>query len=91
MLAIALSEATAPATTFVAVLLASSTPARAVSLIVVGIGATLLLFARARGRRRIEPALTWILTVVVLALLGAAALSLDPNVIFETSAGSWTA
>jgi len=55
------------------------------SLIVAGIGATLLMFARARGRRRIEPALTWILTVVVFALIGAAALSLDRNFIFETS------
>lgn len=47
----------------------------AVSLVGAGAGAVLLLVARARGHRRIEPALAWTLGVIVLALLGGAALN----------------
>ena len=56
------------------------------SLIGAGVGALLLLFARARGQRRIEPALMWTLAIVVLALLGGVALTSNADVIVETGA-----
>jgi len=40
-----------------------------------GVGASLLLAARARGQQRIEPALAWTLTLVVAVVLGGVALS----------------
>ena len=55
------------------------------SLIGSGIGAVLLLFARARGHRRIKPALAWILAIVALALLGGIALDSNADVIVQTS------
>ena len=55
------------------------------SLIGAGVGALLLLFARARGQRRIGPVLEWILALVVLALLGGLALTSNADVIVETS------
>jgi energy-coupling factor transporter ATP-binding protein EcfA2 len=48
------------------------------SLIGSGIGALLLLFARARGQRRIGPVLAWTLALVALGLL--AGVALDSNV-----------
>ena len=55
------------------------------SLIGSGIGAVLLLFAHARGHRRIKPALAWILAIVALALLGGVALDSNADVIVQTS------
>ena len=55
------------------------------SMISAGVGAILLLFARARGHRRIEPALAWTVAVVGLALLGRIALDFNTDVILETS------
>ncbi|MDE2987438.1 MAG: ABC transporter ATP-binding protein [Chloroflexota bacterium] len=55
------------------------------SLIGAGVGALLLLFARARGQRRIGPVFEWILALVVLALLGGLALKSNTDVIVETS------
>ena len=54
------------------------------SLIGSGIGAVLLL-ACARGRRRIKPALAWVLALVVLALLGGIALDSNADVIAQVS------
>ena len=54
------------------------------SLIGSGIGAVLLLFASARGRRRIEPALAWTLALVALALLGGVALASNADAIVRT-------
>ena len=62
---------------------ASST---AVSLAGAGTGALMLLVARARGHRRIEPALAWTLAVVVLALLGGVALRGDLAAVVATGA-----
>ena len=56
------------------------------SLIGSGIGAVLLLFAHAHGRRRIKPALAWTLMVVALALFGGVPLDSNPDVIIQTSA-----
>ncbi len=56
------------------------------SMIGAGMGATLLLFAHARGQRRMAPALAWAVAVVLLAVLGGVALSFNPDVILETSA-----
>ena len=56
------------------------------SLTCSGLGAVLLLFAHAHGRRRIKPALAWTLGVVALALLAGAALDSDTDVIVQTSA-----
>ena len=55
------------------------------SLIGSGIGAALLL-ARARGRRRIKPALAWTVALVALALLGGVALDSRADVIAQASA-----
>ena len=55
------------------------------SVIGSGIGAVLLLLARARGRRRIEPALAWTLALVALALLGGVALGSSADAIVQTS------
>ncbi len=54
----------------------------ALSLIAAGIGVVLLV-ARARGRRRIKPALAWTLTLVALALLGGVALDSNADVIAQ--------
>ena len=56
------------------------------SLTCSGLGAVLLLFAHAHGRRRIKPALAWTLGVVALALLAGVALNSDTDVIVQTSA-----
>ncbi len=56
------------------------------SLIGSGIGVVLLLLARARGHRRIKPALAWTLALVALALLGGAALDSNADVVVQTSA-----
>ncbi len=56
------------------------------SLTCSGLGAVLLLFAHAHGRRRIKPALAWTLAVAALALLAGAALDSDTDVIVQTSA-----
>ena len=56
------------------------------SLIGAGIGAMLLLFARAHGHRRTEPALAWTVALVALALLCGIVLDFNSNVIVETSA-----
>ena len=58
----------------------------ALSLTCSGLGAVLLLFAHAHGRRRIKPALAWTLGVVALALLAGVALNSDTDVIVQTSA-----
>ena len=58
----------------------------ALSLTCSGIGAVLLLFAHAHGRRRIKPALAWTLAVVALALLGGVALNSSTDVIVQTGA-----
>ena len=58
----------------------------ALSLAGLGIGAVLLLFAHAHGRRRIKPALAWTLAVVTLALLGGVALNSSTGAIVQTSA-----
>ncbi len=55
------------------------------SLIGSGIGALLLLFAQARGRRRIKPVLAWTLALVALALLGGAVLDSNADVVVQTS------
>ena len=55
------------------------------SLIGSGIGALLLLFAQARGRRRIKPVLAWTLALVALALLGGAVLDSNAEVVVQTS------
>jgi len=55
------------------------------SLIGAGTGAVLLLFARARRRQRIEPALMWAVALVVLALLAGVALDSNADAIVETS------
>ncbi len=55
------------------------------SLIGSGIGAALLL-ARARGRRRIKPVLTWTLALVTLALLGGIALDSGAEAVAQASA-----
>ena len=54
------------------------------SLICSGIGAVLLL-ARARGRRRMKPALAWTLAFAALALLGGVALDSNADVIAQAS------
>ena len=56
------------------------------SLIGSGIGVVFLLLARARGRRRIKPALAWTAALVALALLGGAALDSNADVVVQTSA-----
>ena len=56
------------------------------SLTCSGLGAVLLLFAHAHGRRRTKPALAWTLGVVALALLAGVALNSDTDVIVQTSA-----
>ena len=56
------------------------------SLTCSGLGAVLLLFAHAHGRRRIKPALAWTVAVAALALLGGAALDSDTDVIVQTGA-----
>ena len=58
----------------------------AFSLVGAGVGGMLLLFARAHGHHRIEPALAWTVTLVVLALLGRTVLGFDADAIFEMSA-----
>ena len=63
----------------------AGTRSTTLSLIGSGIGAALLLLARARGRRRIEPALAWTLALVALALLGGVVLGANADVIVQTS------
>ena len=58
----------------------------ALSLIGAGIGAVLLLFAQARGHRRIKPALVWTSALVALALLGGAVLDSNADVVVQTGA-----
>ena len=55
------------------------------SLIGSGIGVVLLLFARARGRRRIKPVLAWTSALVALALLGGGILDSNVEVVVQTS------
>ena len=63
----------------------AGTHSTTLSLVGSGLGAVLLLFARARGRRRIEPALAWALALVALALLGGVVLDSRADVIVQTS------
>jgi len=56
------------------------------SLLGAGVGALLLVHARVRGQRRVEPALEWALALVVLALLAGVALTAHAEVIVATSA-----
>jgi energy-coupling factor transporter ATP-binding protein EcfA2 len=56
------------------------------SSVAAAIGAMLILLAHARGHRRVEPALAWILTLVAFTLLGGVVLSFKADLIFETSA-----
>ncbi|MEN0061185.1 MAG: ABC transporter ATP-binding protein [Myxococcota bacterium] len=57
-----------------------------VSVVGAGTGALLLVVARLRGHRRIEPVLAWTLALVALALLGGVALSGDLTRVAETAA-----
>ena len=54
------------------------------SLIGSGIGAVLLLFACARGQRRVEPALAWTLVLVALALVAGVVLGSNVDTVLET-------
>lgn len=56
------------------------------SLVGLATGTVLLLIARVRGQRRLEPALAWALAVVALALLGGVVLDANADVTFETGA-----
>lgn len=58
---------------------------QALSLIGSGVGSLLLLVAYVRGQRRLEPALAWMLALVVCALLGGVALSLDMEAFAKTA------
>ena len=57
----------------------------AFSAVAAGVGAMLLLFARARGHHRVEPAVAWSVALVALALMAGTALDFDVDVVVETS------
>ncbi|MEM6929975.1 MAG: ABC transporter ATP-binding protein [Myxococcota bacterium] len=57
-----------------------------VSLVGAGTGILLLLVARVRGHRRVEPALAWALALVGLVVLAGVALQGDPIQTVETGA-----
>ena len=58
----------------------------AVSLVGAGIGGLLLVFAHFRGQRRIEPALAWAVTLIMLVLFAGIGLNRDTAVVVETGA-----
>lgn len=69
--------ASAIALTSVVLIVNAGARSAALSLIGAGTGAVLLLFARARGHSRIEPAVAWTAALVGIALLGGIALDFD--------------
>jgi cobalt/nickel transport system ATP-binding protein len=58
----------------------------AVSFVGAGIGGLLLVFAHLRGQRRMEPALVWAVTLIMLVLFAGIGLSSDTAAVVETGA-----
>ena len=50
-----------------------------------GVGLVLLLFSVVRGQNRIQPVMTWIVSLIVIGLLGGVLLQLDGRSVFETT------
>lgn len=57
----------------------------AVSFSAGGVGALLLVLARIRGHRRVEPAMAWVGALALLSVLGGVALGRDMRAVTETA------